>query len=127
MRTTLFGILLFVSMTTLGQEYQYPNIKEYGAVVELEGATLPTKPAKVIIDITSNSRGRGGVSSSMDRVARLINLYGLAGISSEELDITVIIHGGATKAVLSEEAYQDKFGQPNPDTPIIDALKTSRS
>lgn len=116
-------VLIFLTFSAKSQEYAYPVIKDYGGVADLENAILPDKGGKILIDLTTSEPIKSGVSKSIDRIARLINLYGLAGIDHNEVEIAVIIHGAATKSVLTNIAYQKKYDRDNPDLPVIKALK----
>ena len=119
----LIGLFLIMALSVKSQEYVYPVIQNYGGVVHLENAIFPSSGGKIIVDLTSAEPSPSGFSRSMDRLARLINLYGLAEISPDQLEMTVIVHGAATKMVLAEEAYLEAFGTPNPDTEILQALR----
>ncbi len=114
-------LLLFASQA-LSQDLQYPVIKGHGGVVTVPYTQNPTVGGKVIIDITADSETGAGTNKSLDRVARLINLYGLAGIQPHELNIVVIIHGEATRSVLTNVGYKDAYGCENPDVDLIKAL-----
>ncbi|WP_421871077.1 DsrE family protein [Marinoscillum sp.] len=123
MRTVILFLLLFYSTLGFGQELEYPVIKGFGGVVRVPNTINPAHGAKVIIDVTSADVTDAGVNKSLDRVARLINLYGLAEVQVSDLEIVVIIHGGATRSVITHEGYQEKYGTANPDIALIKALK----
>ncbi len=122
MRNIIISCLLLSSVTLVAQDLEYPIIKNYGGVVNVPNTINPTKGGKMIIDITGTDVTKAGTNKSLDRVARLINLYGLAGIQPDELDIAVIIHGGATKTIITNEGFQEKYQSDNPDLGLIKAL-----
>ncbi len=114
-------LLLLLPILCFSQTYQYPSVEGYGPVVKYDEVTLPSKGAQIVIDMTTaNSTGKGH-SQSMDRVARLINLYGLGGVTPEKLEIVVVVHSAAYEIILTDEAYQQRF---NKDNPNLDALNT---
>lgn len=117
----IFGLMLLVS-TAYSQELEFPIIKNYGGVVVVPNTIKPTQGGKIIIDISSAEETGEGVNKSLDRVARLINLYGLANIQPADLELVVIVHGGATKTVLSHDGFKDKYHSGNPDLDLIDEL-----
>ena len=117
----LFSLLLLFPVLCYAQNYEYPSVQGYGAVVNYEGVSLPSKGAKIVIDMTTANPTGQGHSQSMDRVARLINLYGLGGVTPEQLEIVVVVHSAAYKTILSNEAYRKRFRADNPD---LDALNT---
>ncbi|WP_258099126.1 DsrE family protein [Marinoscillum pacificum] len=123
MRTLFIFALTLVSISAIAQELEYPVIKGYGGVVRAPEAIMPTEGGKIIIDIASDQTTGEGTNKSLDRVARLINLYGLAGIQPSQLDVAVIVHGGATKTVISNAGFNEKYGTDNPDLLLIKALK----
>lgn len=118
---TFASLLLLLPIVCFAQTYQFPSVKGYGAVVNYENVSLPSKGAKIVIDMTSADPTGQGHSRSMDRVARLINLYGLGGITPEQLEIVVVVHSAAYETILSHSAYQKRF---NKDNPNLDALNT---
>ena len=60
----------------------------------------------------------------MEQVARLLNLYGAAGLTARDVKIAAVLHGGADKAVLSDAAYAARFkAAANPNLPLIRDLK----
>ncbi|MDW3195521.1 MAG: DsrE family protein [Cytophagales bacterium] len=117
----LYPLLLLFPVLCSAQNYQYPSVQGYGAVVNYEGVSLPSNGAKIVIDMTTANPTEQGHSQSMDRVARLINLYGLGGVTPEQLEIVVVVHSAAYKTILSNEAYRKRFRADNPD---LDALNT---
>lgn len=121
--TMKFLIALFLLLPTFcfAQRYQYPSVQGYGAVVNYDGVSLPSEGAKIVIDMTQAIPTGQGHSQSMDRVARLINLYGLGGVSPGQLEIVVVVHSAAYETILSNDAYRKRFRKDNPN---LDALNT---
>jgi intracellular sulfur oxidation DsrE/DsrF family protein len=102
----------------------YPLIPEHGGVVPLpRGAEQPRKGARAVFDITADSKP-GEVNRGLAQVARLLNLYGAAGLKAGDVKIAAVCHGEADKAVLSDTAYFARFKVgANPNLPLIRALK----
>jgi len=124
MRRTLGIVLLsMVGFFAYSQELQYPVIKNFGGVADFEKADKPTKPAKILVDLTSTNTTKQGINKGWEKVARLVNLYALSGIDMSDMEVLVIVHGGATKSILSDEAYQAKYNEANPDKEIIKAVQ----
>lgn len=60
----------------------------------------------------------------MDRAARLLNLFGTAGLRAQDVSSTVILHGESTKTILSDEAYAERFeSEHKPSLPLIRNLQ----
>ena len=102
----------------------YPLIPGRGGVVPLPRATeQPRKGAKAVLDITADTEP-GEVNKGLEQVARLLNLYGAAGLTARDVKIAAVCHGMADKAVLSDAAYFARFKiAANPNLPLIRDLK----
>ena len=53
--------------------------------------------AKVVFDATTETKP-SDVNKALDRVARLMNLYGAIGLKAQDVKITIVLHGEATKS-----------------------------
>ena len=102
----------------------FPIISNVGGVVPLpKAAEQPRKGAKVVFDITADAKP-GDVNKGLERVARLLNLYGSAGLKASDVKVAVVFHGEATKTVLADAAYKGKFGtDTNPNLPVLRDLQ----
>jgi len=86
-------------------------------------AEQPRKGAKAFFDITADAKP-GEVNMGLEQVARLLNLYGAAGLKTGDVKIAAVFHGAADKAVLSDAAYFARFKvAANPNLPLIRELK----
>jgi intracellular sulfur oxidation DsrE/DsrF family protein len=102
----------------------FPIIVDHGGVVPLpKAAEQPRKGAKVIFDITADAQP-AEVNKGLERVARLLNLYGAAGLKASDVTISLVLHGDATKSALTDSVYAKKFGaEKNPNLPLIRSLR----
>ena len=102
----------------------YPIIPNAGGIVPLPAAEeQPRKGAKVAFDVTAITPPVD-VNAGLDRAARLLNLYGAAGLKAGDVKIAVVLHGAATKSVLTDSAYKARIGpDTNPNLPLIRALR----
>ena len=84
----------------------------------------PRAGLKLVLDVTSEAKKPEEVSKGLDRAARLLNLYGAAGLKASDINITVVLHGEATKSVLSDEAWESRLQMKhNPNLPLIRLLQ----
>jgi intracellular sulfur oxidation DsrE/DsrF family protein len=81
------------------------------------------KEYKVIFDVYTDSPNIDMDNPMLKTVARYLQIHTQYGIPRENLKIAVIIHGLASKNVLSDEAYKKEFKVKNPNTNLIKALK----
>jgi predicted methyltransferase/intracellular sulfur oxidation DsrE/DsrF family protein len=118
-------IVEFTKSTTPGlQPLQFPLIAGYGGVIALPDAAEPPRAgAKLLLDVTADARP-GDVNKGLERAARILNLYGLAGMKSSDIRLVVVLHGEATKSGLNDDFYVPRFGvEQNPNLPLLHALK----
>ncbi len=102
----------------------FPIIAKYGGVVAKPmGAEQPRAGAKVVFDVTADAKP-ADVNKGLERAARLLNLYGTAGLKSKDVTIAIVLHGDATKSALNDAAYKTRFDiDQNPNLPLIRDLK----
>jgi intracellular sulfur oxidation DsrE/DsrF family protein len=126
--TPLLGLALLACGTIAASaepEWSNPVIKGYGKIVSLPNAAMqPDKNAdyKVVFNLTVGV-DPDKVNSSLDRVARTVNIFASAGVPVSHLHFVVVIHGPATPIVLDNAHYQEKFKLDNPNIALIDALE----
>ena len=81
---------------------------------------------KVVIDVTDGVNDSTRVMRTLSEVARSYNLNIANGVPQKKMKMAVVIHGGAINGILNDEAYQKKYGVPNPNREVIDILKKRR-
>lgn len=126
-RTLLVLLITMLNFTTARAAEPgrvHPVIADHGGVVARPTAVQqPRAGARVVFDVTADAAA-GDVNKGLDRAARLLNLYGAAELRSSDLRIVIVLHGEATKTVLSDAAYQRRFGTPqNPNLPLLRQLQ----
>ena len=118
-------VLLAASDLTGTPEFRQPLLKGHGGIVVLpDAAEPPRKGSKVLLDVTPDER-KGEVLKGLDRAAVIANLYEQAGVSpSSGMKLAVVIHGPATKSVLTDEAYARHANESqNPNLELIRQLR----
>lgn len=103
---------------------EFPIIPKHGGVLPRpKSVEQPRAVAKVVFDATADAKP-ADVNKGLDRVARLLNLYGVAGLKTQDVNITIVLHGEATKSVLNDAAYKTLFRvDENPNLPLIRELQ----
>lgn len=112
-------------------KYLYPIIEEHGGIIELpDAAHQPNKNSNVLLFITSDDKS-GSVIKGLDREALILNQYTQSGAGPENgFKMAVVLHGPATKAALSHDAYakhtssylRDKGKAKNPNLELMAQL-----
>lgn len=119
----LGGALVAGEATRPKDTVRFPRLADHGGIFHLPDAPAqPRDGSKVCVDITSASPPEK-VHAGLEKVARYVNIYAGAGQVPAKAIFTVILHGEAITACLSDEAYARRFGgAPNPSLPLIKAL-----
>lgn len=104
--------------------YVHPLIKDHGRVVVLpKVAEQPQPGSKVLLDITSDAT-EGKVVKGLDRAALMMNQFASVGLRPDQVQMAIVLHGPATKAALSHEAYAKRSeGKKNPNLELISRLR----
>lgn len=105
-------------------EESFPRIEGAGGVFAVP-AEMPERNTvhRLVLDVAGDERTPAGLNRRLDAAARAVNLYALAGVPPENVKIAVVVHGKATAAVLSDEAFNEKFGTANPDADLLAKLR----
>ncbi|MDA0314639.1 MAG: DsrE family protein [Bacteroidetes bacterium] len=122
----LVAAVLLLSFTAAGQTPQFPIVKGFGGIYEIQDATERpdgTLEYKILVDLTSPSEDPKQISRFVDNVARLMNLHGLAGVTKDRIKLKVVLHGGGIFNVLNDENYQKKYEVANPNLAVFAALE----
>jgi len=123
---TLF--IIFLSTVAINaQQAQYPIVKQFGGIYEVPGGVNPDTEIeyKLVIDLKSGQADKEKINRGLNNVARMMNLHGLGGVQEDNLHVVVVAHGGATEAILNNDAYRKKNGMDNPNLPLIEALEAA--
>jgi len=122
-------ILIFLFLLNILVVYSQEKgiiLENTGNVYRVDNPDLEfekNKEYKVIFDIYTDSPNIDMDNPMLKTVARYLQIHTQYGIPRENLKIVVIIHGVASKNVLSDEAYKKEFKVKNPNTDLIKALK----
>jgi intracellular sulfur oxidation DsrE/DsrF family protein len=77
---------------------------------------------KVTMDVSSTGDFPEDRNRSIESAARFLNMHARNGIDPQQIDFAIIVHGAATKDLLKDESYQQRFDEPNPNTGLLNAL-----
>ena len=106
----------------------YPVLDQhpYMGVMDMEFTAMkydPNLEYKIAFDLTDSSKDSTQLNSALVEVARIYNLHRANGVPKEKMKLVAVIHGGTTYSILTDEAYEKNNGVPNPNIPVIKALK----
>ena len=122
----IFLITLLFQATLIAQTKETgPVIKEYGKVWAIDNPDFkvdPNKEYKAVFDIMNSPENRESVNASIETAARFLNMHAQSGVPAKKLNVALVVHNQASKDVISNEAYQKKYGTKNPNQELIKAL-----
>ena len=102
-----------------------PVIEEFGQHVDLPDAGFVTRTDsvyKVAMEIHQPLTAPERPHPRLDVAARLVNMLAHAGTPRENVQVAVVLHGGGTRAALTNEGYRERYDMDNPNIPLLEAL-----
>jgi intracellular sulfur oxidation DsrE/DsrF family protein len=124
--------LLLVTASALGAQQapraqvqpSGPLIQSGGPSLEVADANFPIPPGHVFrvmweINALPDS---SVVSPQITTIARFYNLHARHGVPKANLFGAAVVHGTGWRALLTDEAYQRRFGRPNPSKALVEEL-----
>lgn len=122
------AVLTIISFSAIAQQNLNPEISPYGQVFAVPGVSMKADPNmhyKIVIEINNSDTATPTLSQPIEFVARLINLLALDGISREKREIAVIFHNAGSYCVQTDEAFNQKYGRPNPNKEAFEKLSAA--
>ena len=119
----MLAFLLVLAAGAVAEEpkLEFPRIQGHGGVYRLPGEPEPPiEGSRLAMDVTTKDYD-GGVNKGLARAARYVNLFALSGV--KDARVAIVMHGGATKEALDDEAYQERFGKANPNRELMRQLR----
>lgn len=113
--------------STASPNYAHPVIADYGKALPMPDAAGQPDPDveyQVVFDVTSKIEDPAAVHPGLDTIARFVNVYATAGVMPEQMELVGVVHGDATHAILSQEAYEERYGMPNPNAELLQRLRS---
>jgi len=102
-----------------------PVIKKFGTITEVPFSVEnpDTKlDYKIIVEVSSDNAKPETVHEFFDKVASVVNLHALGGVTANKLHVVMVIHGPAAQFVVNNEEYRKKFNTDNPNIPLFKEL-----
>ncbi|TAI48936.1 DsrE family protein [Flagellimonas allohymeniacidonis] len=125
----LFSIAMMsmvMIFSTFGQEKKSgPVVPNFGKVWEIDQPdfeTDTTKEYKAVFDIMRSPESHEEINSSIETAARFLNMHAQSGVPVDQLKAVLVVHNKASKDIIQNEAYQKRFGVPNPNFEMLQEL-----
>lgn len=123
-------LLLAMVMLQSGQSLAAPEAFNKGPIIADygENATVPDglqdaqqQSFKVAFDVAQAQQGEQA-NRGFNSIARFINMHARAGVPVNKVNAALVVHGKASLELLSEQAYQSRFGKSNPSHDLLKQL-----
>jgi intracellular sulfur oxidation DsrE/DsrF family protein len=128
-KESFFALLLILLVSFTYAQQQPPKInpviKDFGGIFEIPYAEEKPDPSltyNIIIEVQQESDKGDTINWALNNVARMLNIHSMAGVSPSKMNVVLAIHGGATYAIMNNEAYRAKYKVDNPNLKLIDEL-----
>ena len=131
MRTLTIAVVLVTALAFQGPQTAHAQTTTtVGPVINSTGPVFPVTPTfetpldleyRVAFDV-SETGGSDRISTSLNTVARFLNMHAQAGVPRAQLGAAVVVHGSAVLDVLSEEAYREHTAGANPNATLLQEL-----
>lgn len=122
----IFIISTWFTVVVSAQEQQSgPIIKDFGKVWKIENPDFVTNTDgefKVVFDIMYSPENLNELNRSIETSARFLNMHAQAGVPNENLKAVLVVHNKASKDIITDEAYQKRYGMNNPNAEMITQL-----
>lgn len=119
-------ILFLLNFLVYSQEKNTgPVIENYGAVFQINNpdfVTDATQEFKVVFDVKDGPKSDTELNRNIETVARFLNMHVQSGIPLSQLKAALIVHGTATRNLLSDAAHQKRYKTDNPNRELVEEL-----
>ena len=131
----IFGVVIFASLLLTVKSssaqnsrddlHDGPLVHNFGRHVDLPNAAFKTNTDmvyKVAFEILQALGEPTRPHMRLEAAARFMNMHAHAGVPPENLQLSIVLHGGGTRAAMTDEAYRKRYDVDNPSLPLLNAL-----
>ncbi len=126
MRQFQLLLLCSISFTAWSQVKKAgPVIQNFGEVYTVETSGFPTDTLlnfKVVFDIMESPESHTQINRQIETVARFLNMHSQNGVSPKQLMVYMVFHNEATKDIITDDAYTERFNTKNPNADLMNQL-----
>ncbi len=128
MKTVSLFLLGFVFLMfhSNGQEKKAgPIITDYGKVWSINNMDYPIESDldfKVVFDIMHSPDSHTELNKSIETAARFLNMHAQYGVPPDKMNVALVVHNRASKDIITNAAYQQRYGIDNPNSEMVKQL-----
>ncbi len=102
-----------------------PIITDFGEVWEIsepDHEIDKNLEYKAVFDIMNSPDNHEKLNATIETAARFLNMHAQSGVPADQLKIALVVHNKASKDIITNEAYQKRYGTNNPNYDLVQAL-----
>jgi len=102
-----------------------PIITDFGEVWEIsepDHKIDKNLEYKAVFDIMNSPENHEDLNTTIETAARFLNMHAQSGVPADQLKIALVVHNKASKDIITNEAYQKRYGTNNPNNDLVQAL-----
>ena len=125
-RLLLAIVVLACSTLSVADEPSFgPIIEGYGPTYPIGDRDVPLPENftyRAVFDLAKYPGETSALNPYLVSVARFLNMHARNGVPAENMELAVVVHGAAVKNLLSDQAYQSRYGGKNPNLELLTRL-----
>jgi len=105
-----------------------PVIPNFGMVYAVPGGAWnlePDRHYKVSMDVSETADFSGERNRHIESAARFLNMHARNGIEPGNIEMAIVVHGAASRDLLTDAAYQARYNEPNPNSAMLAELQAA--
>ena len=125
LRAALVGILLFATPLLAEEPSTGPLLEGYGPTYPINDRDVPLPDGfsyKAVFDLAAYPGEVTAVNVRLESVARFLNMHARNGVSTENMNLAIVVHGAAVKNLLDNDAYEARYKVDNPNLELLTLL-----
>jgi intracellular sulfur oxidation DsrE/DsrF family protein len=125
-------VLVAVALSIITTQARQQPVSRSGPLIQAGGEVYATPHIdfatpldltyRVAFDVSRGGSPATAVNQGVNSVARFLNMHASAGVPASQLQLAVVVHGGAARDLLKREVYRERTGEDNPNAALIEDL-----
>jgi len=101
-----------------------PVIEGMGPFYSIPGSygLLPGVHYRAVMDVAEGPEDAASLNRGIESAARFLNMHAASGIAPGDMELSLVLHGGAARAALNNAAYRQRYQTDNPNDGLLRAL-----
>lgn len=124
----VLSLLVFSTILLTGQadlKIEGPIIQGYGSTWDIEDSDLEIERDEVfnvVFDLHAQSNDPAILNSSLNTLARFLNMHVNAGVDTSRIKLVAVVHSKAANDIMNNTSFHKKYGYENPNAELIHLL-----